>query len=118
MVNRVYFNEAAEIKLTLGVILGATSVFSAGRNSYCIDKNYGGALIIWDRMFGEHHQINFPTFYFLFDGHVDTVRDQLGRSSEVLQPVWGIPPRNHDVVGRTAVLVSQETDLQSRVKIA
>ncbi|CAB1333438.1 unnamed protein product, partial [Coregonus sp. 'balchen'] len=23
-----------------------------GRNEYCIDKNYGGALIIWDRLFG------------------------------------------------------------------
>lgn len=25
----------------------------AGRNRYCIDKNYGGTLIIWDRMFGK-----------------------------------------------------------------
>lgn len=23
-----------------------------GRNPFCIDKNYGGALIIWDRLFG------------------------------------------------------------------
>ncbi|KAK2831583.1 hypothetical protein Q7C36_016669 [Tachysurus vachellii] len=23
-----------------------------GRNRYCIDKNYGGTLIVWDRMFG------------------------------------------------------------------
>ena len=23
-----------------------------GRNPYCIDKNYAGVLIIWDRMFG------------------------------------------------------------------
>ncbi|KAM4601289.1 alkylglycerol monooxygenase [Polymixia lowei] len=23
-----------------------------GRNLYCIDKNYGGALIVWDRLFG------------------------------------------------------------------
>ncbi|KAJ7372313.1 hypothetical protein OS493_019757 [Desmophyllum pertusum] len=23
-----------------------------GRNPYCIDKNYGGTLIVWDRMFG------------------------------------------------------------------
>ncbi|KAL3098171.1 hypothetical protein niasHS_002007 [Heterodera schachtii] len=23
-----------------------------GRNAYCIDRNYGGVLIIWDRMFG------------------------------------------------------------------
>lgn len=57
LVNRVYFNEAAELKLSLVMTLGATSVFSAGRNIYCIDKNYGGALIIWDRMFGKHDQI-------------------------------------------------------------
>jgi sterol desaturase/sphingolipid hydroxylase (fatty acid hydroxylase superfamily) len=25
-----------------------------GRNAYCIDKNYGGTLIIWDRMFGTY----------------------------------------------------------------
>ena len=24
-----------------------------GRNPYCIDKNYAGALIIWDRIFGK-----------------------------------------------------------------
>ena len=23
-----------------------------GRNPFCIDKNYGGVLVIWDRMFG------------------------------------------------------------------
>ena len=23
-----------------------------GRNRYCIDKNYGGTLIIWDKIFG------------------------------------------------------------------
>lgn len=23
-----------------------------GRNPYCIDKNYGGVLIVWDRLFG------------------------------------------------------------------
>ena len=25
----------------------------SGRNPYCIDKNYGGTLIIFDRIFGE-----------------------------------------------------------------
>ena len=25
-----------------------------GRNAYCIDKNYGGTLIIWDRLFGTY----------------------------------------------------------------
>jgi alkylglycerol monooxygenase len=24
----------------------------SGANKYCLDKNYGGWLIIWDRMFG------------------------------------------------------------------
>lgn len=24
-----------------------------GRNLYCIDKNFGGVLIIWDRLFGK-----------------------------------------------------------------
>ncbi|KAG0030409.1 hypothetical protein BGZ81_002696 [Podila clonocystis] len=27
---------------------------ATGRNRYCIDKNYGGTLIIWDRMFGTY----------------------------------------------------------------
>ena len=26
-----------------------------GRNRYCIDKNYAGTLIIWDRIFGNRH---------------------------------------------------------------
>jgi alkylglycerol monooxygenase len=34
-----------------------------GRNRYCIDKNYGGLLIIWDRIFGtfapERHYISY-----------------------------------------------------------
>lgn len=29
------------------------SLVSTGRNKYCIDKNYGGILIIWDRLFGK-----------------------------------------------------------------
>ncbi|CAD6195586.1 unnamed protein product [Caenorhabditis auriculariae] len=27
-----------------------------GRNPYCIDKNYGGTLIIWDRLFGTYEK--------------------------------------------------------------
>jgi alkylglycerol monooxygenase len=27
-------------------------VFIVGCNLYCLDKNYGGFLIIWDRIFG------------------------------------------------------------------
>ena len=26
--------------------------FISGSNRYCLDKNYAGVLIIWDRMFG------------------------------------------------------------------
>lgn len=29
-----------------------------GRNPYCIDKNYGGTLIIWDRLFGTFQKEN------------------------------------------------------------
>lgn len=29
---------------------------SPGRNLYCIDKNYGGILIIWDRLFGKQRR--------------------------------------------------------------
>ncbi|XP_031432656.1 alkylglycerol monooxygenase isoform X1 [Clupea harengus] len=34
-----------------------------GRNPYCIDKNYGGVLIIWDRIFGTFAQENDPVVY-------------------------------------------------------
>ncbi|KAJ3317185.1 hypothetical protein HDV06_001946 [Boothiomyces sp. JEL0866] len=27
-----------------------------GRNPYCIDKNFGGALIVWDRLFGTYQE--------------------------------------------------------------
>ena len=28
------------------------SIINLGSNRYCLDKNYAGVLIIWDRMFG------------------------------------------------------------------
>ncbi|XP_037066396.1 alkylglycerol monooxygenase isoform X2 [Peromyscus leucopus] len=34
-----------------------------GRNRYCIDKNYAGTLIIWDRMFGTFEAENEPVVY-------------------------------------------------------
>jgi sterol desaturase/sphingolipid hydroxylase (fatty acid hydroxylase superfamily) len=36
-----------------------------GRNDYCIDKNYGGTLIIWDRIFGTYteERDNEPVVY-------------------------------------------------------
>ncbi len=27
-------------------------IYTTGSNRYCLDKNYAGVLIIWDRMFG------------------------------------------------------------------
>lgn len=39
---------------THGVVAAVSVLFFGppGRDRYCIDKNYGGTLIIWDRMFG------------------------------------------------------------------
>ncbi|GIY21506.1 hypothetical protein CDAR_583211, partial [Caerostris darwini] len=34
-----------------------------GRNRYCIDKNYAGVLIIWDRMFGTFEPENEEVVY-------------------------------------------------------
>ncbi|XP_054710631.1 alkylglycerol monooxygenase-like [Uloborus diversus] len=34
-----------------------------GRNKYCIDKNYGGTLIIWDRLFGTFEPENETVAY-------------------------------------------------------
>ncbi len=34
-----------------------------GRNRYCIDKNYGGTLIIWDRLFGTFAAESDPVVY-------------------------------------------------------
>lgn len=34
-------------------LLISSNLFIIGRNPYCIDKNYGGTLIIWDRIFGK-----------------------------------------------------------------
>lgn len=34
------------------VIITTTVILFQGSNIYCLDKNYGGVLIIWDRMFG------------------------------------------------------------------
>ena len=34
-----------------------------GRNPYCIDKNYGACLIIWDRMFGTFADRDADTHY-------------------------------------------------------
>lgn len=37
----------------LGIVLNTPSYHRVhhGRNAYCIDRNFGGVFIIWDRMF-------------------------------------------------------------------
>ena len=48
-----------------------------GSNRYCLDKNYAGVLIIWDRMFGtfEWERDDEPVVY----GLVDQVNHNLQR---------------------------------------
>ena len=36
-----------------------------GRNAYCLDKNYGGTLIIFDRIFGQSPFYLLPKLYWL-----------------------------------------------------
>nr|CAD2150893.1 unnamed protein product [Meloidogyne enterolobii] len=51
----------------LGYILNTPSHHRVhhGRNPYCIDRNYGGVLIIWDRIFGtfEEERLEDPPIY-------------------------------------------------------
>ncbi|KAJ6666579.1 hypothetical protein lerEdw1_020302 [Lerista edwardsae] len=43
----------AKFRIFLSLVLTVSNIFiPIGRNPYCIDKNYGGTLIIWDRIFG------------------------------------------------------------------
>lgn len=47
-----------KIYLVAKNILFKDIIFFLGSNLYCLDKNYGGVLIIWDRIFG-----TFQDFY-------------------------------------------------------
>ena len=42
-------------KFSLGIIVTTFKHHQVhhGRNPYCVDKNYGGTLIIWDRIYGK-----------------------------------------------------------------
>lgn len=42
-----------------------------GRNRYCIDKNYAGTLIIWDRLFGKYEK--YFQFYLMTTSHANIV---------------------------------------------
>ncbi len=46
-----------------------------GRNPYCIDKNFGGLLIIWDRLFGTFEAEKLeerPVFGLVDNAHVQS----------------------------------------------
>jgi sterol desaturase/sphingolipid hydroxylase (fatty acid hydroxylase superfamily) len=60
-----------------------------GRNAYCIDKNYGGTLIIWDRIFGTYteERDNEPVVY----GTLTPLKSW--------SPVWG-NVKNYIGIGR------------------
>ena len=47
-----------------------------GANRYCIDKNYAGTLIVWDRMFGT------------FEKEKDEVVYGLTHQAESFNPIW------------------------------
>ena len=55
-INRDSFS-LSRIELTCAVFSTCVVLYQTfdltGRNLYCIDKNYGGVLIVWDRLFGK-----------------------------------------------------------------
>ncbi|XP_065838635.1 alkylglycerol monooxygenase-like [Oscarella lobularis] len=63
-----------------------------GRNRYCIDKNYGGTLIIWDRLFGTFQAENEPVVYGLTHpiNTWDPVWAQIHHFKHILERVWAI----------------------------
>lgn len=50
-----------------------------GQNDYCIDRNYGGILVIWDRLFGT----------FAEERHSEPVVYGVRKRFQSLNPVWG-----------------------------
>ena len=82
---------------TLGVVEGWLNTPSAhrvhhGRNPEYLDTNYGGVLMVWDRLFGTYVEENAKVIYgvttgfhghhpvrLVFHGFVDLVRGQMGR---------------------------------------
>lgn len=62
---------------TLGLLEGILNTPSAhrvhhGSNAYCIDKNFGGIFMIWDRLFGTYQPETEPVVYGVttgFQGH-------------------------------------------------
>lgn len=79
-----------------------------GQNDYCIDRNYGGILIVWDRLFGTftEERDDEPVVYGVrkplascnalwgnFNVYLDVLRKSLGeRSAAAALRVWLEPP--------------------------
>ncbi|KAM9163680.1 alkylglycerol monooxygenase isoform 1-T1 [Pangshura tecta] len=64
-----------------------------GRNPYCIDKNYGGTLIIWDRIFGTFVAENDKVIYGLTHpiNTFEPVKVQLCHLAYIWSTFWAIP---------------------------
>jgi alkylglycerol monooxygenase len=64
-----------------------------GRNPYCIDKNYAGTLIIWDRMFGTYQRETEPIAYGITHpiNTFDTMEIQTHQFQSIFQRVCSTP---------------------------
>lgn len=50
--HRVHHGQEMRFYYVLYALAPNKTIVISGSNIYCLDKNYGGVLIIWDRMFG------------------------------------------------------------------
>ncbi|KFO90389.1 Alkylglycerol monooxygenase, partial [Buceros rhinoceros silvestris] len=64
-----------------------------GRNPYCIDKNYGGTLIIWDRIFGTFEAEDEKVVYGLTHpvNSFDPIMLQLRPLAHIWNTFWATP---------------------------
>ncbi|KAM9304692.1 alkylglycerol monooxygenase [Morus bassanus] len=64
-----------------------------GRNPYCIDKNYGGTLIIWDRIFGTFEAEDAKVVYGLTHpvNSFDPIMLQLRPLAHIWNAFWATP---------------------------
>lgn len=64
-----------------------------GRNRYCIDKNYGGTFIIWDRLFGTFQAETEPVVYGLTHPlqSWDPTYTQFAHYIHICKMVWKTP---------------------------
>ncbi|XP_022081909.1 alkylglycerol monooxygenase-like [Acanthaster planci] len=64
-----------------------------GRNRYCIDKNYAGTLIIWDRMFGTFEPESEPVVFGLVHPleSYNPLYTQYCHYKYILETAWNMP---------------------------